>query len=118
MQTFDAHKTTKQDFYNLGQNVAQVDTMTKTGNYLYADNTDLNAQILELFYRGNDMSMVIMLPNERVGLRALRDKLNVDQFYAAMGGLEKSRVQIFLPKFRVEKSYDLMRDIAPKPLAL
>ena len=105
-------------FYNNGVTPIETDTMTHTKRFKYSESEDLDSKILELDYIGNQISFVIVLPNQRNGLNSLKQKINTKSFDKALKEMKKRNTEVFLPKFKVEKSYDLMDEINPKPIAI
>ena len=86
----------------------------------YHDSKELNAEFLELKYSGplsqeSNLTFVIALPKERNGLKALREKINARNFQTAIQSMTEENTKLYLPKFRVESEYDLMRGIKPTP---
>ena len=84
---------------------ANVPLMTRTGRYRYA--TAGGVQVLELPYKGGDLAMDVILPPDTAGLAAVEEKT----IAGAVGWLAKSaepkRVQVFLPRFKVEDQVSL-----------
>ncbi len=97
---------TKTDFFTKANgSKASVPLMTRTGRYRYA--TAGGVQVLELPYKGGDLAMDVILPPDTAGLGAVEEKTVA----GAVGWLAKSaeprRVQVFLPKFKVEDQVSL-----------
>ncbi|GFY67362.1 serpin B10 [Trichonephila inaurata madagascariensis] len=96
---FDKSKTEKDVFYNLGKESEQreIPFMKITGEFRYG--MFANFEVLELPYKAESISMLIVLPNKLDGLRTLirniteKDLLNIDQNLAAVN------VKVQLPKF-------------------
>jgi serpin B len=65
------------------------------------------AQVLELPYVGDDVSMLLMLPTDADGLDGLEDWLSAESLGAAMDSLQTERVRISLPKFTMTAEFDL-----------
>jgi serpin B len=82
-----------------------VSMMSQEGNFRYAELPQ--AQVLEMPYQGDDISMVLMLPHEQGGLAALDDWLSADTFATAVDSLEGRRVSVSLPKFTIESDLPL-----------
>lgn len=101
LNPFEGYATRKKDFYKTAKDAVQVDTMQTTDTFNYYESPKLNAKFLELPYQGGDISMVIVLPNEREGLAAVEGKLE-DVFADHDWTLE--RVNVELPKFTIESS--------------
>ncbi|XP_077648450.1 serpin B4-like isoform X2 [Urocitellus parryii] len=72
-------------------------------------NKDVQAKILEIPYKGNDLSMVLLLPNDADGLQELEDKLTAEKLmeWTSPGSMEMTNVNVRLPRFKVEETYDL-----------
>ncbi|XP_054166440.1 serpin B4-like [Oppia nitens] len=117
---FKQLNTRESDFYNNGANNSNVsvDTMTRTDDYYYFNSDELKSRLIELPYKGSEMSFVIILPNDRNGLSTLKTRINAINFDKAFKSMNENHVKLFLPKFKSEKEYDLMKDINPKPIAL
>ena len=63
--------------------------------------------LLELPYKGDDLSMVLIAPNRPDGLAAIEKKLDADKLSAWVGKLQKRKTHVFLPKFKMETDYKL-----------
>jgi len=64
-------------------------------------------QVLELPYKGGEVTMVVFLPRARDGLGALEKKLDARKLDQLVGALRSAEVDVFLPRFRVEQSFAL-----------
>ncbi len=64
-------------------------------------------QALELPYRGHEVSMVILLPSEADGLAGLEQRLSAEKLGEWIDQLEGREVDVTLPKFRSETTYEL-----------
>jgi serpin B len=68
-------------------------------------------QILSIPYKGNDLSMVILLPEAKDGLPALERELTSAKLTDWLGRLDRQQrrtIELFLPKFKIETGYDLV----------
>lgn len=104
---FKKEQTQERPFY-LGaeNNWLKVPMMTQKGTFSYAELED--AKMLELPYVGEDLSMLILLPNELNGLAALEEKLSKENLSAWSASLAKKKdVVVSIPKFQVESSFSL-----------
>ncbi|KAM3860306.1 serpin peptidase inhibitor, clade B (ovalbumin), member 1, like 3 [Diretmus argenteus] len=74
---------------------------------------EANCQILELPYKGKDLSMLIFLPNEMeddtTGLEKLENELTYENFveWTRPDMMDTIEVQVGLPRFKMEEKYDL-----------
>jgi len=86
----------------------EVPTMHRVGSCFYADGADV--QVLELPYRGNLVSLVILLPRESDGLATLETELT-DSLGVWLSGLGETEVSISLPRFSFSGSYSLIEPL-------
>jgi len=63
--------------------------------------------LMELPYKGDDLSMVLIAPNDPAGLAAIEKKVDAEKLSAWIGKLQKRKVHVFLPKFKMETDYKL-----------
>lgn len=94
---FDEQATHDQSFYLPDQSVAQVPTMYQRAHFGYGRFDGY--QMLEMPYAGDDLSMVVLLPEERGGLAELEASLTPQTFDAGVAALRRQQVDVFLPKF-------------------
>jgi serine protease inhibitor len=65
--------------------------------------------MIELPYKGGDLSMVVILPQDIGGLDRLEKSLSNANFQSWCGKLEKRPVHVYLPKFKLKTDYGLSR---------
>jgi len=75
----------------------------KTG--LYPD--DDGFAMVELPYKGEDLSMVVIAPNTADRLGAIEKKLTAWHLSAWIGKLQKRKTHVLLPKFKLETDYQM-----------
>lgn len=74
---------------------------------------DLNCKVLELPYQGEELSMVILLPedieDESTGLKKIEEQLTLEKLHewTKREHLENIDVHVKLPRFKLEESYTL-----------
>jgi serpin B len=93
-----------------------VPTMHRTGRLNYFDGGDFHA--LELPYAGNDLSMVIVLPKKVDGLARLEESLTSENLSAWLAKLGPRRVDLALPRFRVEAGFELEKVLSAMGMPL
>jgi len=104
--------STKQDtFYRNGRDEQTVQFMQQSATLRHAANDDVAA--LELPYDNKDLGMLILLPNNRDGMRDLEKKMTGQQLLDIVSRLEQKQVNVQLPKFQVRSHVDLKK-ILPK----
>ncbi|VTJ88496.1 Hypothetical predicted protein [Marmota monax] len=107
---FKKELTTEAKFWQ-NKNVSKsVQMMAKSGHFNFAFLEGVQAKILEIPYKGNDLSMVLLLPNEADGLQELEDKLTAEKLmeWTSPESMEMTNVNVCLPRFKVEETYDLV----------
>ena len=109
LNPFSSALTVDHNFSNNGMTQTKVKMMslkTKTWNYTFSE--ELNSQILEMPYAGNEISFYILLPKNKTGLEQLKSKLNSENLKTALKSMSMNGVNIYLPKFKVQQKYELL----------
>ena len=102
---FDPEDTEDGPFYRLAGDAVKAPMMRQTARFGYHELDGL--QVLELPYVGGDLSMLILLPQERDGLPALEAALTVDNLALWSQRLYPTKVQLVLPRFKLSGEFDL-----------
>lgn len=106
---FRERATTTEAFHRLDGQTTDVPLMHRVGRYAYAG--DEEVQVLELPYRGGDMSMVVVLPRARDGLPAVEAALDAEQLARWTAALRGAKVDVRLPRFEFASGFDLTRTL-------
>lgn len=104
---FDVEDTMERDFELSNGETISVPTMSLSNddiNWNYMENDEL--QILELPYKGDKLSMFILLPKEN-NITALEEMLTLENFTNWKMDLYETNVEVKLPKFKLETEYNL-----------
>lgn len=104
---FSESRTSERKFHLLSGAEVPAKLMEIVHSYPYAENTELDIQYLEIPYANNDASMLIFLPRRKDGLRKLEKGLTPEVIRSLAKAVTDQDVNLRLPKFRVESSYDL-----------
>ena len=98
---FNPDKTYKGTFYNSGKEEKAVEMMTQTHEFMYYQDTDIQA--IELPYKNDSMSAIIILPNKNVDINTYVNLYNIndESIKKVLDGMIETGVQINLPKFEV-----------------
>ncbi|NWR28737.1 PAI2 inhibitor, partial [Tachuris rubrigastra] len=69
----------------------------------------VQADVLELPYVNNDLSMFILLPSDITGLQKLERELTFENLSSWINPelMEKMKMEVYLPRFTLEEKYDL-----------
>ncbi|KAF4525563.1 hypothetical protein B566_EDAN015052, partial [Ephemera danica] len=70
--------------------------------FYYANVESLDAEIIQLPYRSDQTSLVIVLPKSRTGLAALEAKMKDQNLSDLLKNKSRMRIELFLPKFKIE----------------
>lgn len=103
---FDKAQTKDEDFHLSPAQTKKAPLMHREGSFRYFHEGSF--QILEIPYKGNDLSMVILLPDEIGGLAALEQSLtvsNMQQWLHQLASVPK--VIVTVPKFKLTQQFEL-----------
>ncbi|KAG9479335.1 hypothetical protein GDO78_012807 [Eleutherodactylus coqui] len=90
-----------------------VQMMYKKAKYPMTYVGELFTKVIELPYVNNELSMIIMLPDDiadgSTGLEKLEEELTYEKFAELTNpdNMDRTEVELSLPKFKLENSYDL-----------
>ncbi|HUT30063.1 MAG TPA: serpin family protein [Sedimentisphaerales bacterium] len=88
----------------------EVSMMHLTDDFKYW--ADDNLQILELPYKGNDLSMIVLLPHTVEGMESLEKSLSLTNLNNWLSKLRKQQVMVFLPRFKMTCEISLAETLA------
>lgn len=110
---FDKDCTHEMPFRLNKNETKPVQMMYKKAKYPMTYVGELFSKVLELPYVNNELSMVIMLPDDiadgTTGLEKLEQELTYEKFADLTNpdNMDRTEVELSLPKFKLENSYDL-----------
>jgi serpin B len=107
---YEKAQTSTQPFHLSATAQVNVPLMHHVDTVKYTENPDYQA--VELPYGTGDLSMVILLPRKVDGCGQLEDRLTPVLLSGALSQLKSRRVEIFLPRFKLESSFELNRTLA------
>jgi serine protease inhibitor len=61
--------------------------------------------MIEMPYRGDKLSMVVIAPNDPAGLPSIEARLNASNLAAWMKSMAQRKIDVFMPKFKMETFY-------------
>lgn len=114
-EQFDKELTHEAPFYISRQDTVQAPLMHRRDEYRYGQYEGV--QVLEMPYKGDDLSMVVLLPEGREPL-PLEQKLLPETLAAWMKGLRKQEVDVYLPKFTMTSKFELSKALAAMGMPL
>ncbi|KAK7881252.1 hypothetical protein WMY93_029661 [Mugilogobius chulae] len=74
---------------------------------------DINCEVLEMPYKGKELSMLIFLPqkfeDDTTGLEKLEQQLTYENFaeWTRTNRMHRKKVMVYVPRFKLEETYDL-----------
>ncbi|XP_039107819.1 serpin B3 isoform X1 [Hyaena hyaena] len=106
---FDKKYTVEEKFWLNKETSKPVQMMKQSVVFNYTSLEEVQAQVLEMPYKGKDLSMILLLPNEVDGLQKLEDQLTAEKLteWTSSQNMSESLVDLYLPRFKVEEGYDL-----------
>jgi serpin B len=107
---FEEELTQENAFYITPETIVDVQMMNQEERYKYFEDDEL--QVLEIPYKGDDLSMVILLPAKKDGLTELEDSVNTDRLQEWMNALAWQQVSVFFPKFTMTCEFQLRSVLA------
>lgn len=63
--------------------------------------SDEKMQVLELPYKSNEMSMLVLLPQDKKGFKEMEDTLTAESLGGLISKMETTKVDVYLPKFKM-----------------
>ncbi|KAM8964513.1 serpin B3 [Lycaon pictus] len=106
---FDTKNTVEKEFWLDKDTSKPVQMMRQSNVFNFTSLEDLQAKILEIPYKGKDLSMMLLLPHEVDGLQKLEDQLTAEKLieWTSSQNMSNGQVDLYLPRFKVEESYEL-----------
>ena len=115
---FKPDETRPTPFYVETNQTVTVPMMQQTAAFKMTQTDDYSLEMLEMPYVGNDLSMIILLPDphsDQPTLSDLEQKLTAENLRTWLGKLDQSSSQeteVALPRFATAQSVDLADDLA------
>ena len=109
LHAFEREKTYHAPFHTSGdrENVFEVEMMSRTSKHSYFVDNEHNCQIIELPYSGDDVSMLIILPNKISGVSRLEQMINAEVMAQWIMLLENTTVKVSIPQFILSQHFEL-----------
>jgi serpin B len=107
---FKPEKTKKDTFYVYSECMTKADFMHRTVSTKYYKD-DL-AEVIELPYAGKNLSMMIVMPVEKYGMRKLENRLDEKLYESYRKSLYSTRVNLAMPKFKITAGYELNKPLS------
>src|SRR5207247_7816853 len=92
-------------FFPAGGGKAEVPLMVQQEWFRYAE--DEAAQVVELPYLKNELSLVVVLPRAKDGLAKVEAGLTADKLSGWAKAASSTQTRVYLPRFTTEKAFRL-----------
>jgi serpin B len=106
---FDSKQTQDGQFLVTSNSYVKCKMMHRKATYAFAEMPDL--KVLELPYAGDDVSMIVLLPQKMDGIGALENELTAAKLTEWTKLLRQQEVEIALPKFKLTCAFSLKRTL-------
>jgi serpin B len=107
---FDAQSTMPLQFWAGGKREVMTPTMRAEKQFGYSETSEL--QVLDMPYEGEDLSLLVLLPKERTGMKGLEMQLSVTNLAYWISALRAQKVEVSLPKIHIQTRYTLNDTLA------
>uniref|UniRef100_A0A3Q3WM83 Serpin domain-containing protein n=1 Tax=Mola mola TaxID=94237 RepID=A0A3Q3WM83_MOLML len=104
---FDKENVYAADFHLSPSRSCPVSMMYQEARFKYRHLRDDHMQLLEMPYRGDDITMVIILPSKDATLSQVEAGLDLKKVTGWLEGMKETTVSVHLPRFRVEDAFSL-----------
>jgi serpin B len=115
LNQFDKDMTEDNAFYLLDGSNVTIPMMRQTATFSYTKGDGYQA--VELPYDGNQLSMVILLPDAGK-LESFENQLDTNFVNTIIGGLAYKSIYLTMPKFKFESEFDLSKTLAAMGMQL
>ncbi|XP_054974721.1 heparin cofactor 2 [Sorex araneus] len=105
---FPVEMTHNHNFRLNEREVVKVSMMQTKGNFLAANDHELDCDVLQLEYVGG-ISMLIVVPHKLSGMKTLESQLTPQVVERWQKSMTNRTREVLLPKFKLEKNYNLVK---------
>ena len=97
----------KRPFNKFDGSIIDVDMMHEQASYAYTE--DAQVQVVQLPYKGDELSMLVVLPKtkDKIAMQRLVNTLSAKQISQWNSNLVNQEVILDLPKFKLEENYGM-----------
>ena len=96
---FDKKDTKHEDFAISAKEKIEIDMMHIKEKFKYY--SDEKMQAIELPYKDNKLSMLVLLPGEIEGLKKIEDTLTTESLNTLLSKMEATKVDVYFPKCKI-----------------
>jgi serpin B len=92
-------RTRREDFNVSTKDKVRVRLMHLKEDFKYCE--DEKMQVLELPYKGNEISMLVLLPREIEGLKEIEETLTTESLNTLLSKMRTTEVDVYFPRFKM-----------------
>jgi serpin B len=107
---FDKKDTKDSPFTTAAGKKVEAPLMFQEEKFKYSETED--AQLLEMPYKGDDLSMLVVLPKKSDGLSAVEKNLTAGNVEKWTAGMRKQEVKTYIPRFKLTEEFQLNSTLA------
>ena len=96
---FEKNNTKREDFAISTKDKVMADIMHLKEDFKYYE--DANLQAIELPYKGDEISMLVLLPKETEGLKEIENTLTAKSFNVLLPNMRTAKVDVYFPKLKI-----------------
>ncbi|KAF2895367.1 hypothetical protein ILUMI_10821 [Ignelater luminosus] len=111
--TFKEQFTAPKPFHVTSTDTVECQMMRIAGDFNFVANSELDAKVLELQYKSEGVSMILVLPNDVDGITELESKISNVNLSELIRSLSNCKVEVGVPRFKIETSM-LLNDVLKK----
>ncbi|XP_005994134.1 antithrombin-III isoform X2 [Latimeria chalumnae] len=104
---FEKNITYQGKFNKADKSTCSVHFMYQEAKFKYATFANDNVHVLEMPYKGEDISMVLILPLKGVDLASVEQDFTMEKLQTWLGGITHTLLSLAVPRFRIEDSFNL-----------
>ena len=115
---FEKSATHEQPFHVSGGTTVAVPLMFAKMTVGFGERPDVGLKVVELPYKGDDLSMLVLLPDAPDGLAEMEAQLTAESLRQWTTGLARRDVLVYLPRFSMESGFGLGSTLAAMGMPL
>ncbi|XP_062869446.1 antithrombin-III isoform X2 [Trichomycterus rosablanca] len=104
---FNRHNGMTTKFHVSETHSCSVHMMYQESQLRFGNFPDDKVKVLEMFYNGGGISMVLVLPNENTKLAEVEENLTLKKLSGWLSGMTEKSVAVHFPRFHIEDSFSL-----------
>ncbi|XP_048109205.1 antithrombin-III [Alosa alosa] len=104
---FDKDNVMNDDFYLSHGKTCPVPMMYQETKFRYGRFPEDNVKVLEMPYRGEDITMVLILPTKDISLSEVEKSLDLRKVVGWLENMKEISVAVQIPRFQIEDGFSL-----------